>query len=82
MVIPLNYVKRNQTAQIVWMALPPETERRLASLGFEPGEILSCVLHGPGRSMSAYRVRGTIIALRCADANSILVKLLDDNPES
>lgn len=78
MVIPLNYIKRNQAAQIVWMALPPDTERRLASLGFEPGETLTCLLHGPGSSMSAYRIRNRIIALRNTDANQILVKLPDD----
>ncbi|MDO5349681.1 MAG: FeoA family protein [Lachnospiraceae bacterium] len=82
MVIPLNYIKRNQTAQIVWMALPSETERRLAALGFVPGETLSCILRGPGSSMSAYRVQGRIIALRGADANQILVKILDNIREN
>lgn len=76
MVIPLNYIKRNQSAQIVWMALPPDAERRLLSQGFEPGETISCVLKGPGSSMSAYRLQGRIVALRNADANKILVKLL------
>ncbi len=76
MVIPLNYLEESQSAQIIWMALPPDKENLLYGLGLRPKAIITCLRKGPGRGMSAYQIQHRIMALRPRDANGILVKPL------
>ena len=48
--------------------------RRLMDLGFTPGAEIACLLNAPGGSMRAYRVRGTVIALRRREARQIILE--------
>ena len=51
---------------------------RLDDLGFSPAEIISCVLKKGRRGMSAYLVRGAVIALRYHNAKEIFVRPLEE----
>ena len=48
--------------------------RRLMDLGFTPGTEIACLLNAPGGSMRAYRVRGTMIALRRREAQQVILE--------
>ena len=48
--------------------------RRLMDLGFTPGARVEPVFSAPGRGMRAYRIRGTLVALREADAKTVLLR--------
>jgi len=47
--------------------------RRIMDLGMIPGTIVECIRKGPSGDPTAYRVRGTTIALRREDAARIRV---------
>ncbi len=50
-------------------------KRRLQDLGLIPGTRVKCVFKNHSKSMSAYCVRGTVIALRKSDADLVEIKL-------
>lgn len=75
MVIPLTFLEQDQSAAVVWLAAPPDMERRLSDLGFEPEEVITCVIKGKKGGMSAYLVKHAVIALRPCDASGILVRI-------
>ncbi len=51
-----------------------EHKRRLEDLGLTPGCTVSCVFFASAGDPVAYRVRGTLLALRKKDAEKIRVK--------
>lgn len=71
MVLPLSYAKPGQQLRIIWIASEPQTRQRLAVFGFIPNETLTCVLTPVCKGMGAYRVRGSLIALRWENINEI-----------
>lgn len=48
---------------------------RLLDLGFVPGTVVEPVRRSPLGDPTAYRIRGTVIALRSEEGNKILVTL-------
>jgi len=56
-------------------AVPKEggMARRLTDLGFLRGERVACIMKSPLGDPCAYRIRGTLIALRKTDAKMIAV---------
>ena len=48
--------------------------RRLQDLGFEPGAGVVCVLEKGKNGISAFLIKGAVIALRKEDADLILVE--------
>jgi DtxR family Mn-dependent transcriptional regulator len=48
--------------------------RRLLDLGFTPGTRVEAVLASAGNSARAYRIRGTLVALRKGQAAQVLIK--------
>jgi Fe2+ transport system protein FeoA len=48
--------------------------RRLFDLGFTPGALVECAFHSAFGEPTAYRVRGTLIALRLEQARRIEVE--------
>jgi ferrous iron transport protein A len=73
MLFPLSKMKIGQTAEISWLADHKAITKRLLDLGFEPGTRVGCVLTRRGGGISAYWVKGAVIALRREDAELILV---------
>lgn len=52
-----------------------DIRRRLSDLGMCKGTNISCVLNAPFGGMSAYLIRGTLIAIRKRDADNILLRV-------
>lgn len=48
--------------------------RRLYALGFTPGSTVECIAVSPLGDPRAYRVKGTVIALRRRDAMAVYVE--------
>ena len=48
---------------------------RLLDLGFVPGTVVEPIRRSPLGDPTAYRIRGTVIALRSEEGNKILVTL-------
>lgn len=74
--IPLSDLPLRQTAEIVAIddALQGFTRRRLLDLGLTPGAVVYPELQNAFADPRAYRVRGTLIALRQDQAARILVR--------
>jgi DtxR family transcriptional regulator, Mn-dependent transcriptional regulator len=57
------------------------SRRRLMDLGFTPGARLAPALHTFAGDPRAYRVRGTLVALRRDQANHVLVRPIQESDE-
>lgn len=51
--------------------------RRFLDIGMTPGCRVKCVLASPSGNPIAYLIRGAIIAIRCEDAQGILVRKVE-----
>ncbi|MEF2877927.1 MAG: FeoA family protein [Blautia sp.] len=87
--IPLSRLKKNQTGIITRLSgsqkLSPEDASvlcRFLELGFCEGTSVTCVNTGIFKNPHAYRLRGTVIALRNEDASMILVETVTSCGES
>lgn len=80
MLSPLSHLEPGASARIVLLlatkAQPKETsiQERLLDLGFEPGVMVSCLIQQKNREISAFLVKGSVIALRKEDADLILTE--------
>lgn len=74
MVFPLFDISPGETAEIVWVISEPPMAFHLEALGFTASEQVTCIIKGRRGCMSAYKVRGTVIALRTQNAREVLVK--------
>lgn len=69
----LNSLALQEEAVIIEIPEHSDLSRRLLDLGFIANTKVRCVLIGPGAESAAYRIRGTIIALRKEDASQIVI---------
>lgn len=79
MLIPLSKMNPGQTALISWLSDNKSISGRLLDLGFAPGSTVTCILKRSGGELSAFFVRGAVIALRREDAELVLVSEKEDN---
>ena len=72
---PLSALKPGEraTVQAVSLALPTHERRRFMDLGILPGAEVEVVMRSAGGDPTAYRVRGTLIALRKEQSQWIFV---------
>ena len=70
----LSELMPGQWATVHKILLQGEMRRRLQDLGFTKGCDIKCVFFASSKDPVAYRVRGTLLALRVKDAQGILVK--------
>lgn len=70
---PLSKLNIDQSAEIFWLSDHKPVSMRLLDLGFEPGTRVTCVLKRGKDELSAFLVKGTVIALRREDAEIVLV---------
>lgn len=70
---PLTQLNEGQKAQVASLLSIGTMRRRLQDLGIVNGTMIECLQKGPLGDPTAYRIRGTIIALRHEDANNIIV---------
>ena len=73
MKLPLNNLTPGQRGRVCTVDEKTQIGKRLIQLGLVPGTEIQCELTGPGGDPAAYRVRGTLLALRNGDARCVTV---------
>lgn len=63
-----------ESARIAALGGERELRRRLMDLGLVPGTEICCLGESPGGGPRAYRVRGTVLALRSAESRGVRVE--------
>lgn len=71
--IPLAAMGPGDQGVVIKMGVPGGLGQRLEDMGMIPGTRILCRMKAPGAALGAYEVRGTVIALRRADAGNISV---------
>ncbi|MDZ7844223.1 MAG: iron dependent repressor, metal binding and dimerization domain protein [Anaerolineales bacterium] len=79
--VPLSSLQQGQWSRIVQISSQCRRvqRRRLLDLGVIPGTEIKAELVSPGGDPTAYRIRGTVIALRDSQAKLIRITPLDDD---
>ena len=70
---PLTQLHEGEKAKVYTLLSTGNMRRRLQDLGIVDGTAIECLQKGPKGDPIAYRIKGTIIALRLEDANNIIV---------
>jgi len=70
---PLHELCPNCRGRIAGLTTAGPMRRRLMDLGFVPGAEVECLFRNAGSSLTAYAIRGAVIALRRQDASGIWV---------
>ena len=63
-----------ETAVVEELHADASLTRRLMDLGFAGGEIVQCLMRSAAGDPAAYRIRGTVVAIRKRGASQILVR--------
>ncbi len=74
-VIPLNLLPLGGKAKVKALVSDGNTRRRLLDLGLISDTIVEAIQKSPSGDPTAYHIRGAVIALRCEEANKILVEV-------
>lgn len=78
MKITLDKLKIGQNGKIISIKNNDDISRRLFDMGFTVGTSVSKKLKNYGGNLSAYLVRGTLIAIRNNDSKNIIVEVQDE----
>ncbi|MGI6647655.1 MAG: FeoA family protein [Bacillota bacterium] len=78
--IPLSDIPVGATGVIAGLNLNGLLRRRVLDLGMVPGTFIECLRQSPSGDPTAYRVRGTTIALRRESTDQIAVYQLKMGP--
>lgn len=70
-------LKNGQKAQVVALQPNGKLRRRLLDIGLIAGTNVECLGHSPLGDPAAYLIRGTVIAIRSADAFGVEVNIWD-----
>ncbi|MDD6032966.1 MAG: FeoA family protein [Oscillospiraceae bacterium] len=70
----LTSLRPGQTAVVCGLDTVGEMRRRLQDLGLIRGTAVQCLEKSPLGDPTAYRIRGTVIALRKRDAASVRIR--------
>ena len=60
--------------RVLYLTTAGPMRRRLLDLGFVPGAAVECLFRNAGGSLTAYAVRGAVMALRRQDAGGIWIR--------
>lgn len=71
--LSLTQLKEGQTGKVKTLYTTGSMRRRLQDLGIVEGTTIECLQKSPSGDPVAYKIRGTIIALRSEDANKIII---------
>ena len=66
-------LREGSTAKVGTLDAAGLTRRRLLDLGFTLGAKVQCLFSAPAGSPRAYMIRGSVIALRSSDAESVSI---------
>jgi DtxR family Mn-dependent transcriptional regulator len=75
--IPMGELPVGSRARVVEIAGSGKHQRRLLDMGFVPGAEVSTVRKAPLSDPIEYRIKGTAVALRSKDADTVLVEELE-----
>lgn len=75
--LTLSALPLGESAYISHIHARPDMEDRLIDLGVIPGTKITCTARSPAGDPRAYLIRGTLIALRRADTDGILLRRED-----
>ena len=70
---PLTELTANKSATVHSIICGGEMRRRLQDIGITDGTKIQCLQKSPYGDMTAYLIRGAVIALRSEDAENVLV---------
>lgn len=76
---PLNELPLGREAVITAVNAPNALQLVLAELGCFPGERVKKVLQSPLGDPAAYLIRGSVTAIRAADAKAVAAAFTDDS---
>ena len=76
MVTTLDTLPVGSYAKILDIKIFGKVKRRVLDLGFIRGTKIEVVLKSPSSNITAYHVRGTLIALRTKETSKIIVERL------
>lgn len=68
-------LKIGQIGSIVDITADEKTKRRLQDIGFIKGTDVLCAFKSPFGEPTAYRIKGTTIALRDEQSNKIIIQI-------
>lgn len=72
-VISLHCLKVGETARVQSISNATTIKRRLLDFGLIEGTCVECVMHSPAGELTAYKIRGAVIAIRKEDSEHISV---------
>ncbi len=72
--LSLAALQEGDRVRVLALSAQARMRRRLLDLGLTPGTWVRCELISPSGDPIAYRIRGTLIALRREDAAAVLVE--------
>ncbi len=75
----LSSLEEGERACVEKLMQQGDMRRRLQDIGLIEGTRVECVLKSPWGDPVAYRIRGTLIALRNCDAADVCVHLCDES---
>ncbi|MDE5861013.1 MAG: ferrous iron transport protein A [Ruminococcus sp.] len=70
-IVGMDNLKENQTGQVEKILLDGKIRNRLNDLGLIKGTYIECLYRNKG--ISAYMIRGTVIAIRTEDTSQIKI---------
>jgi len=70
----LSALREGESGYVIRIEAGTDMARRLADLGLVEGTRVTCVARSPAGDPCAYLIRGALIALRCRDADGIVLK--------
>lgn len=70
----LSDINEGETAEVLEISTQDSMRRRLLDIGLIPETEVVCLNQGAKREISAYLIRGAVIALRKEDCKNILIK--------
>ncbi|MBD5159852.1 MAG: ferrous iron transport protein A [Ruminococcus sp.] len=72
-IVGMDTLEENQTGQVKKILLTGKMRNRLNDLGLIEGTFLECLYRNKG--ISAYMIRGTVIAIRAEDTSQIKITI-------
>ena len=72
-IVGMDSLKENQTGQVKKISLNGKMRNRLNDLGLIEGTYIECLYRNKG--ISAYMIRGTVIAIRAEDTSQIKITI-------
>ena len=73
-IISMSALRPGEGGIVTETAPQGEMRRRMRDIGLIPGTTVECIGRSPLGDPAAFRICGTVIALRCTDCERVLVR--------